>query len=225
MEEGKSVSCGEALTALGVIGLCVAFALHYPEKSEDWAAWMQAFGSVAAIAGAGWIARGQVREAQRVEEERRIAERKANAEARIEQLQAVAVFVEQLFTTLDKTAVHLSSGIMPHELTGYARRRVAPLKVAIAALREIPLHQVPQAYIGLPVLNINNCAAHVAQILEDVASANPATEAYPVSLLKETADLVVQYRDRASGDLKQMRALTEAYDGVRSPVILARHLE
>lgn len=225
MEERKSVSCGEALTALGVIGLCVAFALHYPEKSEDWAAWMQAFGSVAAIAGSGWIARGQIREAQRVEQERREAERKSNAEARIEQLQAVAVFVEQLFKTLDKTAVHLSTRIMPHELTGYARTRVAPLKVAISALSEIPLHQVPQAYIGLPVLNISNCAAHVVQILEDVASAEPATEADWVSLSKNAADAVVKYRDRASHDLEQLRALTEKYDGIKSPVILARHLD
>lgn len=225
MEEGKSVSCGEALTALGVIGLCVAFALHYPEKSEDWAAWMQAFGSVAAIAGAGWIARGQVREAQRVEQERRDAERKSNAEARIEQLQAVAVFVEQLFATLDKTAVHLSGEIMPNQMTGYAKTRVAPLKVAISALSKIPIHQVPQAYIGLPVLNINNCAARVVQILEDVASAQPTTEADRVSLLKSAADAVVKYRDRASRDLEQLRALTEKYDGMNSPVILARHVK
>lgn len=221
MEERKSVSCGEALTALGVIGLCVAFALHYPEKSEDWAAWMQAFGSVAAIAGAGWIARGQVREAQRVEQERRDAEQKSSAEARKEQLQAVAVYVEQLFATLDKTAVHLSGEIMPNQMTGYSKTRVAPLKVAVSALSEIPLHQVPQAYIGLPVLNIRNCAAHVVQILEDTAGDRAATEAESVRRLKSAADAVLEYRDRARRDVEEIRRLTAKYDGTNSPVTLA----
>lgn len=224
MDERKSVSCGEALTALGVIGLCVAFALHYPEKSEDWAAWMQAFGSVAAIAGAGWIARGQVREAQRVENERRAAERKAAADARREQLQAIAVFVEQLFRTLDKTASQLQDQISPHDMAAYATNRIAPLKIAISALRDIPVYQLPNAYIGLQVLNITNCAAHVVRILEDIEKAVPTLELEGIASVIGAADEVGRYRDRASRDLEAIQALTDRYDGMNSPVILARHL-
>ncbi|QVQ29320.1 hypothetical protein [Achromobacter deleyi] len=225
MDKGPEVSCGEALTAIAVVGLCIAFALHYPEESADWAAWMQAFGSVAAIAGAGWIARGQVREAQRVEEERRASERKSVAEGRIEQLQAIAVLVEQLFITLDKTATQLNDQISPYDMAAYALNRIAPLKVAITALSGIPVHQLPHAYIGLQILNINNCTAHVVRILEDIQNAPPTMDAEVDTFVLSSASRVVQYRDRASRDLGVIRALTDRYDGVNSPVVLARHPE
>lgn len=59
MESTRSTSCGEALIGLGVISMCIAFALHYPTQSDHWAAWMQAFGSVAAIAAAIWVFRNE----------------------------------------------------------------------------------------------------------------------------------------------------------------------
>lgn len=224
MDKGQSVSCGEALTALGFVGLCIAFGLHYPKNSQDWAAWMQAFGSIAAIAGAGWIARGQVREAQRVEAERRDAQRSAEAEGRKEQLRALAVFVDQLFKTLDRTADQLNDQGFPHEMVSYAAVRLAPLQVSIAALSEIPLHQLPNAYIGVQVLNIRNCAAHVARILESIEEVPQPIDAEGMQLLINATGKVASYRDRARSDLDRLWAHTDAYDGIQSPVLLARDL-
>lgn len=225
MDKGQSVSCGEALTALGFVGLCIAFGLHYPKDSQDWAAWMQAFGSIAAIAGAGWIARGQVREAKRVEGERREAQRNVEAEGRKEQLRAIAVFVDQLFITLDKTADQLNDQGFPHEMVSYASVRMAPLQVSIAALSEIPLHQLPNAYIGVQVLNIRNCAAHVVRILESIEKTAQPVDAKGMQWLMSATGVVAGYRDRARSDLEKLWAHTDAYDGIRSPVVLARDLQ
>lgn len=224
MGSGRDVSCGEALSAFGVVALCVAFALHYPDGSAEWAAWIQAFGSVAAIVGAGWIARGQLREAQRVEEERRSAQQRAEADARKEQLRAVAVFVDQLFRTLDTTANALLNEVSTSEMARYASARIAPVRVAVEALANIPLHHLPNAYIGVPVLNLKNIGGHILGLLERIAGGLPAAHAEAGPGILVSVAKVGEYRDRALDYLEAVWAHTDEYDGVKSPVILARDL-
>lgn len=49
MEKQQSVSCVTALGSLAMVAVVIAFALHYPSASNEWAAWVQVIGSVAAI--------------------------------------------------------------------------------------------------------------------------------------------------------------------------------
>lgn len=51
---------------IGAALLCVAFLFNLPTNSGDVAAWVQAFGSIAAIVGAGLIARWEFRTAESV---------------------------------------------------------------------------------------------------------------------------------------------------------------
>lgn len=62
--------------ALGVVGGLAIAGIAYPiYQSEKWAAWVQAIGSIAAIAGSLWVARSQAKaDLQRVIEAQRLAE-------------------------------------------------------------------------------------------------------------------------------------------------------
>lgn len=213
MEKDHAISCGEALTALGVVGLCIAFALHYPEKSEEWAAWMQAFGSVAAIAGAGWIARVQLRETA-----------KREADLRAEQLRAIATLVDQLFVTFSSTSDGLQSRLYSGDLAAYARRRVAPMKVIAAALEAVPLHTIPNAYLGLPLSNLKNMIDHGLELLSDIDQMGPTAHHDRYTEVSIRANRFDRHRDRARQDLDTIWAIAEAYKGGNSPVVLARDL-
>ncbi|TQJ97289.1 hypothetical protein [Achromobacter sp. SLBN-14] len=94
MESTRSTSCGEALIGLGFIAMCIAFALHYPTNSDHWAAWIQAFGSVAAIAAAIWVFRSEAE-----------LQRKRDTEhARVEQivmLESLATEIEAVWANFD----------------------------------------------------------------------------------------------------------------------------
>ncbi|MFY2030360.1 hypothetical protein ACOTDE_26975 [Achromobacter xylosoxidans] len=94
MGSTRSTSCGEAYIGLGFIGVCIAFAMHYPTNSDHWAAWMQAFGSVAAIAAAIWVFRGEA-ELQRTRDAQH---------ARVEQivmLESLATEIEAVWSNFD----------------------------------------------------------------------------------------------------------------------------
>lgn len=213
MDKDQAVSGGEALTVLGFVGVCIAFALHYPEKSEEWAAWMQAFGSVAAIAGAGWIARGQLRETAR-----------GAADLRAEQLRAIATLVDQLFVTFSSTAEGLQSRLYTGDLAPYARLRVAPMQVAIAALEAVPLHTIPNAYLGLPLSNLKNMIHHGLELLSDIDELGATAHHDGYTEVSIRANRFDRHRDRAKQDLDTIWAVTDAYKGGNSPVVLARDL-
>lgn len=57
--EKNQLSCGAALSIIGVLVLLGIFFWQYPEKPSDWPAWVQAFGSISAIAAAVSISKRQ----------------------------------------------------------------------------------------------------------------------------------------------------------------------
>ncbi|SAI62964.1 Uncharacterised protein [Bordetella trematum] len=71
MSVEKPVSCVYAIGALAFVAVAIAFALHYPTESDEWAAWIQAVGSIVAIMGAVYAAREGARTSARMEDMRR----------------------------------------------------------------------------------------------------------------------------------------------------------
>ncbi|HCP79400.1 MAG: hypothetical protein CML16_03225 [Pusillimonas sp.] len=50
--ENKQLPCWAALSIIGMLVLVGIFAWQFPDSSQEWAAWVQAFGSIGAILGA-----------------------------------------------------------------------------------------------------------------------------------------------------------------------------
>ncbi|WP_127815137.1 hypothetical protein [Bordetella avium] len=71
MDVEKPVSCVCAIGVLALVPVAIAFALNYPDGSSEWAAWVQAFGSICAVMGAVYAAREGARASARIEDERR----------------------------------------------------------------------------------------------------------------------------------------------------------
>lgn len=65
MGKKNELPCWAALGVIGLIVLIVIFAMNYPRSSTEWAAWVQAFGSVGAIFAAIAIASHQERKRER----------------------------------------------------------------------------------------------------------------------------------------------------------------
>lgn len=61
MEKKNELPCWAALGGLGLLVLAAIFAANYPENSSDWAAWVQAVGSIGAILAAIQISRAEGR--------------------------------------------------------------------------------------------------------------------------------------------------------------------
>lgn len=66
--EKNELPCWATLAIVAGLALIGVFIWQLPEKSSEWAAWVQAFGSIAAILGAFWIAESQRSDASRREE-------------------------------------------------------------------------------------------------------------------------------------------------------------
>lgn len=214
--EKNELSCAAIAGIFGVACLVGLFIWQLPRLSGDssvWAAWVQAFGSIAAIAGAGWVARAQSREAAQ-----------SAADLRVQQLRAIAALVDQLFVAFSTTAQGLRNRVYTTELASYARLRTAPLKVAVATLETIPLHTLPNAYLGLPLANLKNMIHHGLAILSEIDRQDGAASydgGAKVSVLVNTFN---GHTDRAKEYLDLIWSITEAYNGRKSPVVLARDL-
>lgn len=75
----------QVLLALLFLGFCAVLAKYWPTTSEQWASWVQAIGSIAAIVAAIWISSSQHRAAKRREAQQRAeAERNYLSAARAE---------------------------------------------------------------------------------------------------------------------------------------------
>lgn len=69
--EKRELPCWAALTIIGGLLLLAVFMWQLPKSSSEWAAWVQAFGSIAALGGAYWLGREQARFADNLEIEKK----------------------------------------------------------------------------------------------------------------------------------------------------------
>lgn len=112
-------------------GLLTAVCLHPPITSQDWAAWVQAVGSIAAIAGSFALARVQANESDRI---RKIEKLESNyAVAKM----AVRLAIDTVFC-LDNTAGKIDSRILRPRHIGQERLDQLQTSLHSFASKNIP---------------------------------------------------------------------------------------
>lgn len=119
----KQLPCGTALGIIAGLILLGVFVWKFPTNSQEWAAWVQAIGSIAAIIGSLWVARSQnkaslerVMEAQRLAEESKRMAVFALGEAAVERVKPIKDALEQKDPRSALYRVHHSSVV--HSLAG-----------------------------------------------------------------------------------------------------------
>lgn len=125
-------------TAVMVTAGCVAIAIRGFPAAEDaaiqqvWAAWVQAIGSIAAIAAAFLVVYLQ-----------RQGDRKAKAEQAANQLIALAQIIDSCQSRLDQVGRAIDAADLFLLKT---RRYEAKLNVPLKALSGVPMHELPFAF-------------------------------------------------------------------------------
>lgn len=205
------------LKVMGTIAggvLLLVFFLNFPDKSGDWASWVQAFGSIAAILVAAQVATLQLAQGRQEEAERRVAH-----------LKGVRGLLDELNGTLSRTGMEvLASG--GENVVRYARERLRPMSVALEAIRRIPFHEVPLVYMGSNGLNYLNMFSSTYQTLESLAAEewDPEDEKQTTRVAKAVAD-IVRFCQHADADLKAIREMVDSYDGIKSPNVTVSDIE
>lgn len=194
--------------------LVAAFAFNLPNESAEWAAWVQAFGSIAAIIGAVGIAAHQAKENRKQLD----ALEDAAATQRTVQLTAIRGLLEELQNALRGTSVTLqtSGAASVKPLVAYASIRLRPVQTAFFALQKIPFHEVPQIYIGTEGLNLAIYFENVLRNLEQLSRLD-VTETDAAIRANEYINNVNTYTARSAETLEQIGAIVEKYDGKKSP--------
>lgn len=145
--------------AFGVVAGMAIYASAYPIfQSENWAAWVQAIGSIAAIVGSLWVARSQAKaDLQRVVEAQRLSEESkrmavfALGEAVIDRIQPIKTALEQKDPRASLFGVYHSS--VAHGIAG--------------AISTAPIHELRSKEAVLALLDIRDQLLFLDKSIDD----------------------------------------------------------
>lgn len=226
----KKIYNGEALLLLALLvgaGVGTGVGLFFfpylrPLLAFDGAAaWVQAFGSVTAVAVAIYVSNRQ----SRIERESRtlIAEnaRKLAKEFGVAELEAAAQLVERLGHDLKQVCEGVIKKHKDGDITNYRRSRY--LRNSQAAVSRIPLHQMPYAVIARHTIDIVHYSNVCVELLEGMSPGNDRFDAdllaFPQTPLKRLQTVLAKTNE----SMVFLDDAVRQFDG-ESPAISARHL-
>ncbi len=162
----------QVLLLLLWLGFCAVLANNWPKDSGQWASWVQAIGSIAAIVAAVLVGRHQATVAMRMNASTVEAIDYRAASDRYTQLlgaQSLLRRTVEMIVRADKEIpLKRTLQLRAHS----AKRRLLPLRVGIEALEMIPIHELPYALVSESALSILNRANLTSDVLQRMARNN-----------------------------------------------------
>ncbi|WP_343718975.1 hypothetical protein [Achromobacter dolens] len=208
----------QVLLLLFFLGFCSVLATHWPTSSGEWASWVQALGSIAAIGVAIWIPYDQAvkRSDEAVEEKRERREEFCNRQ--IAKLESSAQLVESLGQDILTVCRAALESEKPGDITN--RRRARFLSRSLDAVQRIDLHDMPYAVISRPTVQIMHLARSTVELLQYLH--NPI-EADNIAAPMTVEERLGKIRKAVEVQLGSIDVAVRTFDGV-TPSISVRHL-
>lgn len=160
----NELPCWAALAIIAGLLLLAVFVWQFPQSSSEWAAWVQAFGTIAAVAAAIYVSNRQKKldgeNRKHVFEETRqrlISEKKS-------ELHSAAHIVLQLITDLQEVCNDFISEQKLGDVTNYRRARF--LKNSLNAVNRIPIHQMPYSVIARATIKLIHLSNVSIELIE-----------------------------------------------------------
>jgi hypothetical protein len=173
--------------------------------SSEWAAWVQAIGSIAAIIGAAWIAIWQSRKQHKSSLELLRTEHKL---VRIEVAQALSFLSSNAQRLLNSYTKELSDREFLHKV---AERKIYydlnELKIVEGAVHSMPLHEIPHQLVGLRMLAhsaIRQFRENIEKALEIHSTMNAAEFGKFFSVLSEIQKSLKHYCDEIQMEVTKL---------------------
>lgn len=173
------------------------------------AAWVQAFGAIAAIAAAWKLAHTQL-ELQ-------------NADKSKERRLHMRAFVD-LITRLGNNGVRTADTLEKKKTVKVrledARNRLHPMKVALETLERIEWHQAPFVYIATQSVSIANSLGWIIKVTEEIVGGH-----YGIDVeFDRDCRRIRSFASTIQRELEAIEALVTHYNGDSDHNIMARHL-
>lgn len=187
--EKNALSCSTVGLIFAFLALVAIFVWQVPDltgKSADWAAWVQAFGSIAAIGGAAAIARAEYRRALRTERRqaqrdrrlaredrrRRISLEMSKVDAVVHLCEGVLMGIEQCLN--DPMAVRTAGAFLQ-----YCESAQERAKICIEQIEQIPMYESPYSFLAQDLINLRAMEKEVMPALVSIARAIKRNSAAP----------------------------------------------
>lgn len=208
----------QVLLALLFLGFCTVLFNNWPKGSEQWASWVQAIGSIAAIGVAIWIPYDQSRSRSAELSQEKISRRKEYVDHQIAKLESAAQLVESLGHDIEIVCRAAQKSEKLGDITNFRRSRF--LSRSIDAIQRIDLHDMPYAVIAQPTIELLHQARASIELMQYLQNPNALPDvAYPLSV-DERLDAILKI---VGEQLRYIDGLVRTFDGV-SPGISVRHI-
>lgn len=208
----------QVLLLLLFLGFCSVLANYWPTDSSDWASWVQAIGSIAAIGVAVWIPYDQANKRSRELKQDKVDRRQEYADRQIAKLESAAQLVESLGDDILVVCRAAMQSQKSGDITN--RRRARFLSRSLEAVQRMDLHDMPYAVIAQPTIQIMHLARSSVELLQYLHN--------PVELENIAAPISAEERfskisESVSAQVELVDYLVRKFDGV-TPGISVRHL-
>ncbi|WP_146099957.1 hypothetical protein [Achromobacter insolitus] len=162
----------QVLLLLLWLGFCAVLFNNWPKDSAQWASWVQAIGSIAAIVAAVLVGRHQAGVSMRVNTLTLNANEDRAASDAYTQLLGAQTLLRRTVEMIVRADQEIPLKRTPELRAHSAERRLLPLRVGIEALEMIPIHELPYALVSEPALSILNRANLTSDVLQRMARNN-----------------------------------------------------
>ncbi len=190
------------------VGLAV-FVLNWPTNSGEWAAWIQAFGSIGAIAGAVWVFSKQASMSINRDREEKDYKESAEKKERVQKLLAIQRLIELGAVGLASFCSDTSKAeiVTVSELEFAIRAHRKTFELGKEILKSIDLSTYPNIFLGLYVVNLRHQANRIDQAIERV---NVATTIDHVNEIKGVLEATLTAVNKLSAEQAKF---ARDYDG------------
>lgn len=190
------------------VGL-VVFMLNWPTNSGEWAAWIQAFGSIGAIAGAVWVFSKQASISLKRDRDEKAYKECAEKKERVQKLLALQRLIELGAVGLASYCIDTSKVaiVTVSQLEAAMRTHRKSFELGKEILKGIDLSTYPNIFLGLYVVNLRHQANRIDQAIERV---NVATTIEHVNEIKGVLEATLAAVNKLS---EEQAKFARDYDG------------
>jgi len=173
MDELKKLPCWAKVAAAIML---VVFAFNYPANSSEWAAWVQALGTIAAVCAAIFLSRSQGRLSREIQESEWLRSREELATQRKETIRAIARVVDICAKAVGKSCDDVISAKSEYDVAAVKWRE--PIDICLIMLDRVAVHEFPGILVAKHVLNMRLAVAKLKTELTSGLEQEESLETY-----------------------------------------------
>lgn len=183
------------------LGFVAAFCFNLPQSSSEWASWVQAVGSIAAVVAAVLVWQSQRNHGVKLHKKQRIS-----------QLDGVVSIFESFLTAGENSVQFIKDAGRTNEKIRKAKVLALGLRRPLPSLRAIPLHEFPYSHIAGQVLSFEFELNSFIDRLDSIGALDP-TQAKSASVIGSYLKSASSYVGNMQDIKDEAQSIFARFDG------------